>query len=160
MKADDIRYAKSHLFPRLFAVELGITDLKRDLADAEVALLLCVEHLDSHGVSIADIAGIMRWVGPRVADIRFFANPPDLVTLLDYQDVVCSFIKDEGYTLGHGVVSLDAVRAKGLRSVSTAFCLAGVLMRWQRATTAAAQRSARAQGTGCEAAASAPPSGS
>lgn len=158
MRVDDVRYAKTHLFPRLFAVELGITDFARDLSEPEIAVLLCVEHLDSHGVEVADIAGVMRWISQHISKIDLY-HALDLITLLDYRDVVCSFIKDTGYVLGKGVVPLyPDITAKPPRSVSTAFSLTGVMVRWKRATTAAAPTPAQARDSGSGAAASAQPS--
>jgi hypothetical protein len=160
VRVDDVRYAKTHLFPRLFAVELGITDFSRELSEAELALLLCVEHFDSHGVAIADIAGMLRWIGKHIAKCALSGGPLALITLLDYQQVVCSFIKDEGFEFGgKGVVSMTDVIARGRRSVSTAFCVAGIYERWQRVSSVASTTQSTADRAGAiRAAASSPPS--
>jgi len=159
VRVDEIRYAKSHLFPRLFAVELGVTDFKRELSESELALLLCVEHLDSHGVAVSDIAGLLRWIGEHIDSIGMGSKPLALITLLDYQHAVCSFIRDEGYEFGRGVVGMSVIVAKGRRSVSTAFCLAGILARGQRLSSAASTTQSIADRAGAtRAAASSPPS--
>jgi len=134
VKVDEVSFVKPGLSARLFAVELGITDFTRELRDPELAALLCAGHFDAHGISMAEISAVLRWIGPHLGDINTApAAPPALVTFLDYQDVVCSFIKTEGYTLGVGVVPLSEIAMRPFRSVSTAFSFRGVIEHQRKA---------------------------